>query len=222
MGNCICGGGTLAADHSEFRQPAQRGAVNPQPYGSAPRYRDERLSALAAGQGSPPAPRMFSLSGMAARRPATSARWHTVHWIDYEASEATSADATEPGEICRTTGLDLCLAIAVGGEKVPDFVGEPPAQARLFHILPGNDRAGFQVARYVAGLQRAGYRLQAAIHGGDVASASSLHQLRALRDVLAHWDVPIVLDLAGRAPCAMPGTLSVGVDTDGRLEFSGN
>jgi hypothetical protein len=222
MGNCICGGGALADDRDTSWDTAGREVRRDVITHAAPRYRDERWSQFSS---SPDSPAMrgtrpvFSLTGVAPRRPPTSPRWHTVHWVDYQSGAAASATASMPGEVCRTTGMDLCLAVAVGGEKEPESPGDLPAHARLFHVLPENARAGRDVARYIDELQRSGYHVRAAVRGADTGSASSKARLAAIRDVLAHYEVPIELEIADRETGEALGTLGVGIDADGRLEF---
>jgi hypothetical protein len=226
MGNCLRGGhvstdarrdsGTPYSAHGRLQHaPAARPTHRPQT--SYDHAGDGRWEGLASHR---PDHHPVSLSGMAARRPLPPRGWQQVTYVDQQAvGAAATAGTSTPGQLCLTYGLDLCFAVAVGGEQASDELDLPTADARIFHVQPANYRAGLEIGRYVRELQEQGYAVSAQIAGGDTASESSQARLGAVVDVLQSFGVEPVLRATDRQTGEEVRALGAGVDQHGRLQF---
>jgi hypothetical protein len=152
------------------------------------------------------------------RRPPPPPGWSNVTYVDTQAvGKAATAGTSSPGRLCLTYGLDLCFAVAVGGEKhSEDGVA---ADARIFHVQPENLTAGLEIARYVKDLQNSGYTVQAEVAGGDASSHSSQDRLEAVVDVLQNFGVNPKLRGTDRETGESARALGAGIDEHGCLEF---
>ncbi|UWE19022.1 XopAF/AvrXv3 family type III secretion system effector [Herbaspirillum huttiense] len=140
-----------------------------------------------------------------------------IKGVGYNTSTGSPATTgtSKTGVLCMTDGLDLCFAVAIGGEKTS---GEPAAKVRVFHVMPANENAQRDIRIYAQQLKREGYSVRAAIHGGDSSSASSNRRLGAVDATLEGLEVPIDFHETG-AGGEGNGALGAVIEAGGRIRF---
>ncbi|MBV6843729.1 XopAF/AvrXv3 family type III secretion system effector [Xanthomonas euvesicatoria] len=126
-----------------------------------------------------------------------------------------STGTSKPGVLCMTDGLDLCVGVAVVGEKPSENKGK----ARVFHVMPENRRAQWEIKSYIEGLRSQGYAVKAAIHGGDSSSRASVSKVDAIQATLGAMDVPREFSRTGAGASNGNGPLGAVVEENGTVRF---
>ncbi|PPU95261.1 hypothetical protein FZ025_09700 [Xanthomonas hyacinthi] len=115
-----------------------------------------------------------------------------------------------------TDGMELCVAVAVGGESQTKGKGK----ARVFHVMPENRMAQWEIKDYIQKLKKDGYTAKVAIHGGDNTSDASMKKIMAINTVLQQLSVPVEFSAVGDG-CKANGNGPLGavVEEDGSVRF---
>jgi len=110
--------------------------------------------------------------------------------VDFSSQGVESQTITGRGQSLRTTGLDLCTGVAVGGVRRGSDGSVISSSASVFHLLPGVRRPGLDVARKINSLRSEGYEVDAYVTGGDSTSHAAKQQREAMEAMLQGMDVP--------------------------------
>ncbi|MEP9687781.1 XopAF/AvrXv3 family type III secretion system effector [Xanthomonas perforans] len=143
-----------------------------------------------------------------------------IKGVGYSTQPAVTASTgtSKPGVLCMTDGMDLCVGVAVGGEKPSQNAGK----ARVFHVMPENRRAQWEIKSYIESLRSQGYAAKAAIPGGDSSSRSSVSKIQAIEATLGAMDVPIEFSSTGAGANNGNGPLGAVVEENGTVRFVTN
>ncbi|WP_146749329.1 XopAF/AvrXv3 family type III secretion system effector [Paracidovorax anthurii] len=128
-----------------------------------------------------------------------------------KANEVATTGTSQAGVLCLTDGLGPCVAVALAAEH-----SDGKAKARIFHIAPHNHL--LPVARYVKQMEKDGYEVRAALHGGDNDEPVSRRKADEVRALLRGLGVPVQIEDTGGG---MDGNGSLGavVEDDGTARF---
>lgn len=110
--------------------------------------------------------------------------------VDFSAQGVESQTISERGQSLRTTGLDLCTGVAVGGVRRGTDGSVASSSASVYHLLPGVRKPGLDVVRQINSLRSDGYEVSAYVTGGDNTSQAGLQQRAAMEAMLTGMDVP--------------------------------
>ncbi|RMO78573.1 hypothetical protein ALQ33_01648 [Pseudomonas syringae pv. philadelphi] len=140
-----------------------------------------------------------------------------IKGVGYSTSSTATASTgtSKPGVLCMTDGLDLCVGVAVGGENPSQNKGK----ARIFHVMPENRRAQWQIKSYIDELRSQEYSPKAAIHGGDSSSRASVSKVDAIQATLGAMDVPVEFSRTGAGASNDNGPLGAVVEENGTVRF---
>ncbi|NRO95166.1 hypothetical protein GWC77_04335 [Paraburkholderia sp. NMBU_R16] len=140
--------------------------------------------------------------------------------VDFSSQRVESQTITERGRSLRTTGLDLCTGVAVGGIRRGSDGSVTSSSASVYHLLPGVRKPGLQVAAQINSLRSEGYEVSAYVAGGDSTSQAGMQQREAMEAMLRGMDVPY-----GSGPASVGGFtkysqyLSAEIEDDGQVSY---
>lgn len=122
---------------------------------------------------------------------------------------------------CFTEGLDVCSAVAIGGEKVADGNHRlPGAKVRVFHVFPYNVNVSETISAYVTQLRNEGLTVKAAAYGGDSAYDYSVAASENLRAVLRELSIPVEFDeMCDKRPDRISSLLGAVIRDDHSVQF---
>ncbi|WCM90582.1 hypothetical protein [Acidovorax sp. NCPPB 3576] len=175
MGQCASTGKSGSTSHNSYYSAATSPTSSPERQPTARSHDEGVLAGLS---------RRNNQAGNATRGD------RATHVVDFSASQVEQQTITTPGQTLRTSALDLCTGVAVGGVRYNHDGSISDSSVSVFHVLPNVRMPGVAVARQINELRSAGFNVNAYVAGGDGTSQAGRQQRSAMEGMLQGMDVP--------------------------------
>lgn len=134
-------------------------------------------------------------------------------------SPPATTGTSQLNTLCLTDGLQVCNAVAIGGEKIQDGANRPGSKVRLFHVTPHNSGVRETLSRYVAKLRQDGLQVKAAAYGGDSRDEGSIAIANEVRTTLDQLNVPVEFDKMCEKRDGDLSLMGAVIDNDHKVQF---
>lgn len=134
-------------------------------------------------------------------------------------SPPATTGTSQLNTLCLTDGLQVCNAVAIGGEKINGDVRLPGSKVRVFHINPNNSDVREALSRYVTKLRQDGLQVKAAAYGGDSRDEGSMAIAEGVRTSLDQLTVPMEFDEMCDKRAGDLSMMGAVIDDDHKVQF---
>lgn len=111
--------------------------------------------------------------------------------VGFSAGQVKQQTIHERGESVRTSALDVCTGVALGGVFRHSDGSVAESSVSVFHVLPDVRMPGVPIAKQLRSLREAGFEVNAFVAGGDGTAEAGRQQRAALVAMLQDLDVPL-------------------------------
>jgi hypothetical protein len=137
--------------------------------------------------------------------------------VGFSATQVQQQTIHERGQSLRTSALDVCTGVAIGGVFRHSDGSAVESSLTVFHVLPDVRMPGVAIARQVKSLRETGFEVNAFVAGGDGTAQAGREQREALEAMLSDLGVPF-----GTGPLSdghASQFLSASIEHNGEIEY---